>query len=80
MSALSHDDNNFDFDKLERELNAAVLADEKYQRENDAKFRAVEQRVATYEEFKLVLCFFNFHYLFIFQHYTVSLGTITSLL
>ena len=57
MSALSHDDNNFDFDKLERELNAAVLADEKYQRENDAKFRAVEQRVATYEEFKLVLVF-----------------------
>ncbi|XP_041374806.1 LOW QUALITY PROTEIN: coiled-coil domain-containing protein 103-like [Gigantopelta aegis] len=52
MSTPSHDDNDFDFDKLERELNAAVIADEQYNRENDAKFRAVHQRVATYEEFK----------------------------
>ncbi|CAM4716509.1 unnamed protein product [Caretta caretta] len=41
-----------DFCALERELQAAVAADEKYQRENDAKFRAVHQKVASYEEFR----------------------------
>ncbi|XP_069490354.1 coiled-coil domain-containing protein 103 isoform X2 [Ambystoma mexicanum] len=41
-----------DFSALERELQAAVAADEKYQRENDAKFRAVHQKVASYEEFR----------------------------
>ena len=45
-------DDAVDFTKLEREFNAAVEADAKYQRENDAKFRAVEQRVASYEEFR----------------------------
>lgn len=39
-------------DKLERELVGALEADRKYSRENDAKFRAVYQRVATYEEFR----------------------------
>ncbi|XP_006026429.2 coiled-coil domain-containing protein 103 isoform X2 [Alligator sinensis] len=41
-----------DFCALERELQAAVAADEKYWRENDAKFRAVHQKVASYEEFR----------------------------
>lgn len=41
-----------DFNKLEKEFNRAVEADAKYQRENAAKFRAVEQRVGSYEEFK----------------------------
>ncbi|XP_055983996.1 coiled-coil domain-containing protein 103 [Sorex fumeus] len=41
-----------DFKALERELQAALDADEKYKRENAAKFRAVEQRVASYEEFR----------------------------
>ncbi|XP_004458766.1 coiled-coil domain-containing protein 103 [Dasypus novemcinctus] len=40
------------FKALEKELQAAVAADEKYKRENAAKLRAVEQRVATYEEFR----------------------------
>ncbi len=44
-----------DLSKLERELVGALQADRKYSRENDAKFRAVNQRVATYEEFRQVL-------------------------
>ena len=30
----------------------ALNAEKKYERENDAKFRAVHQKVATYEEFR----------------------------
>ena len=41
-----------DLGRLERELVSAVEADRKYSRENDAKFRAVNQKVATYEEFR----------------------------
>ncbi|XP_045693041.1 coiled-coil domain-containing protein 103 [Phyllostomus hastatus] len=41
-----------DFKALEKELQAALTADEKYQRENAAKLRAMEQRVASYEEFR----------------------------
>ncbi|XP_077020249.1 dynein axonemal assembly factor 19 [Tamandua tetradactyla] len=40
------------FKALEKELQAALAADEKYKRENAAKLRAVEQRVTTYEEFR----------------------------
>uniref|UniRef100_A0A8C2L699 Coiled-coil domain containing 103 n=1 Tax=Cricetulus griseus TaxID=10029 RepID=A0A8C2L699_CRIGR len=40
------------FKALEKELQAALAADEKYKRENDAKLRAVEQRVPSYEEFR----------------------------
>ena len=47
-----NDNEGIDFQKLEKELASAVEADAKYQRENDAKFRAVEQRVASYEEFR----------------------------
>lgn len=39
-------------DRLERELVTAVEADRKYSRENEAKFRAINQKVATYEEFR----------------------------
>ncbi|XP_059127886.1 coiled-coil domain-containing protein 103 isoform X2 [Peromyscus eremicus] len=40
------------FKTLEKELQAALAADEKYKRENAAKLRAVEQRVPSYEEFR----------------------------
>uniref|UniRef100_A0A9J7XGN6 ABI gene family member 3 n=1 Tax=Cyprinus carpio carpio TaxID=630221 RepID=A0A9J7XGN6_CYPCA len=40
------------FSQLEKELQAALEADRKYQRENDAKFRALNQNVASYEEFR----------------------------
>ncbi|KAK2916409.1 hypothetical protein Q8A67_000783 [Cirrhinus molitorella] len=40
------------FSSLEKELQAALEADRKYQRENDAKFRALNQNVASYEEFR----------------------------
>ncbi|NP_001034822.1 coiled-coil domain-containing protein 103 isoform X2 [Xenopus tropicalis] len=41
-----------DFRELERELANALAADQKYSRENDAKFRAIHQKVASYEEFR----------------------------
>ncbi|XP_071112227.1 dynein axonemal assembly factor 19-like [Haliotis cracherodii] len=53
--SVSHDDDHFDFNKLERELKAAVTADEKYTRENDAKIRAVHQKVASYDEFREIV-------------------------
>lgn len=43
-----------DVDKLERELVNAWRADRRYSRENDAKFRAVNQKVQSYEEFRCV--------------------------
>ncbi|XP_074662240.1 dynein axonemal assembly factor 19-like [Tubulanus polymorphus] len=46
------DKDTIDFNKLERELEAAVEADAKYNRENDAKFRAIHQKVASYDEFR----------------------------
>ena len=49
---VSKTDDRIDFSKLEDELDAAVRADEKYWRENDAKFRAVAQKVDSYEEFR----------------------------
>lgn len=45
-------DGTINFNKLETDLNTAVEQDTRYQRENDAKFRAVEQKVGSYEEFK----------------------------
>lgn len=51
------------FSALERELESAVEADKKYRRENDAKFRALHQKVATYEEFRYaknkLICFIS---------------------
>lgn len=46
------DDTVIDFKKLEKELTHAVEDEARYWRENDAKFRAVHQKVATYDEFK----------------------------
>lgn len=43
-----------DVDRIERELVNALAADRKYSRENDAKIRAVTQRVATYDEFRYI--------------------------
>ncbi|EHB09263.1 Coiled-coil domain-containing protein 103 [Heterocephalus glaber] len=44
-----------DFKALEKELQAALDADEKYMRENAAKLRAVEQRVPSYEDFRSIV-------------------------
>ncbi len=41
-----------DLQGVRREFVHALDAERKYERENDAKFRAVNQRVATYEEFR----------------------------
>lgn len=41
-----------DFNKLNQEFNKAREADLKYSRENEAKFRAVNQNVGSYEEFR----------------------------
>jgi len=41
-----------DVNKLRRQLGQAVEADEVYWRENEAKFRAVRQKVSSYEEFR----------------------------
>ncbi|XP_078080554.1 dynein axonemal assembly factor 19 [Mustelus asterias] len=41
-----------DFKALETELQTALFLDEKYKRENDAKFRAIHQKVGSFEEFR----------------------------
>lgn len=41
-----------DFSKLELELSQAVEKDARYWRENDAKMRAVGQKVESYEQFR----------------------------
>ena len=46
------EEDRIDFGKLEQELEIAIEADAKYQRENDAKFRAIDQKVACYEDFR----------------------------
>ena len=51
---------SINFDKLEKELQSAVDADAKYWRENDAKFRAIEQKVATYDDFKYEQILYRF--------------------
>jgi len=45
-------DDSVNFGKLHKELTSAVERDEKYQRENAAKFRAIQQKVANYDEFR----------------------------
>ena len=44
-----------DVDKIRDQVRREVMAEEKYWRENDAKMRAVEQRVPTYEDFKQIV-------------------------
>lgn len=46
-------------DKLEREMVSALEADRRYTRENDAKFRAINQRVQSYEEFRYLGALYN---------------------
>ncbi|KAM3863753.1 dynein axonemal assembly factor 19 [Diretmus argenteus] len=41
-----------DFSALEKELQAAVEADGRSLRENQAKLRAVDQKVSSYQEFR----------------------------
>lgn len=41
-----------DYRNLEKELHAALAADELYKLQNDAKIRAIEQTVPTYEHFR----------------------------
>ncbi|KAG7502124.1 hypothetical protein JOB18_014190 [Solea senegalensis] len=41
-----------DFPALERELQVAVESERRYLRENEAKLRAITQRVASYKEFR----------------------------
>lgn len=41
-----------DFPALERELQAALESEQRHQRENQAKLRAVAQRVDSYREFR----------------------------
>jgi len=59
MSALKAP---IDYRSLEEELHAALAADELYKLQNDAKIRAIEQSVPTYEHFRqlviviLVIC------------------------
>ena len=45
---------NMDFSKLEKDLFGLMQKDDKYWRENDAKFRAAKQ-MATYEEFENIV-------------------------
>lgn len=42
-------------EKLQNQVRRELLAEEKYQRENSAKLRAVEQRVPTYEDFRQIV-------------------------
>lgn len=49
--AMSHRD-VIDFPALERELQAALESERRYVRENEAKLRAVSQRVGSYNEFR----------------------------
>ena len=51
ITMVSKQEDKINFGKLETEVFNAMNADAKYQRENDAKFRAVDQKVATYDEF-----------------------------
>ena len=52
MMKRSEEGDIIDFSALERQLSSAVEADRRYHRENDAKLRAVSQKVGSYEEFR----------------------------
>ena len=56
VAMVSRKEDKVDFTKLEKDIANAVEADERYWRENDAKFRAVHQKVATYDEFRCETC------------------------
>lgn len=44
-----------DIEKIQQQVKKEVLAEEKYWRENDAKLRAIDQRVPTYEDFRQIV-------------------------
>ncbi len=45
-------DMKIDVEKIQSIVKQEVAKEQKYWRENDAKFRAIEQRVPTYEDFR----------------------------
>ncbi len=49
---LINEKGEVDLRRLEATVATAIQQDERYQRENDAKFRAVAQKVQSYEEFE----------------------------
>ncbi|TRY65359.1 hypothetical protein DNTS_013765 [Danionella cerebrum] len=52
LSKVMENSEVINFSSLEKEVQATLEADRKYRRENDAKFRALNQNVASYEEFR----------------------------
>lgn len=52
METTNNEKLKINLEKLQNQVRSELLADEKYQRENSAKLRAVEQRVPTYEDFR----------------------------
>jgi len=53
--AVVSDDKGINFDSLNQVVNRQLAEDAKYDRENDAKFRAVRQKVPTYEDFEAIV-------------------------
>lgn len=51
-SSSSYDSDYFDLEQMKQDFEESVEADNRYWRENNAKFRAVHQKVASYEEFR----------------------------
>lgn len=49
---MSVSEKPIDYESLEDELYDAMRADALYKLQNDAKIRAIEQRVPTYDQFK----------------------------
>lgn len=52
---VSKQGDSIDFDKLESKVNKAVEDEKLYWLRNDAKFRAVRQKVGTYDEFREIV-------------------------
>ncbi|XP_076820100.1 dynein axonemal assembly factor 19-like [Clavelina lepadiformis] len=52
MCNMNNFNDDIDFKMLEKEIGNAVAHDDRYQRENDAKFRAINQKVRSYDEFR----------------------------
>lgn len=51
----SLDDEDLDLHKLKKELCSTVAADQEYRLRNDAKIRAMQQRVSSYDEFREIV-------------------------
>lgn len=56
MSILNE---KINYKALEEELHQAIKDDELYQLQNNAKFRAIEQKVPTYKDFQEMVNNFN---------------------